>query len=93
MYPKNRWLLQEYMKYEIGIGELALSTVYERFRTIRNFLQEIDEHQIDVTECDAGLIDTYLKNLQNGSMGAKTFNTNVTAIQFFMKFLEVKGYI
>ena len=93
LYPKNRWLLQEYMKYEIGIGELALSTVYERFRTIRNFLQEIDEHQIDVTECDAGLIDTYLKNLQNGSMGAKTFNTNVTAIQFFMKFLEVKGYI
>ena len=52
LYPKNRWLLQEYMKYEIGIGELALSTVYERFRTIRNFLQEIDEHQIDVTECD-----------------------------------------
>ena len=49
LYPKNRWLLQEYMKYEIGIGELALSTVYERFRTIRNFLQEIDEHQIDVT--------------------------------------------
>ena len=24
---------------------------------------------------------------------AKTFNTNVSGIQFFMKFLEVKGYI
>ena len=93
LHPKNRWLLQEYMKYEIGIGELALSTVYERFRTIRNFLQEISEQQIDVAKCDASLIDTYLKKIQNGAMGAKTFNTNVTAIQFFMKFLEVKGYI
>ena len=81
------------MKYEIGIGELALSTVYERFRTIRNFLQEISEQQIEVTKCDARLIDEYLKNLQNGAMGAKTFNTNVSGIQFFMKFLEVKGYI
>lgn len=79
------------MKYEIGIGELALSTVYERFRTIRNFLQEISE--LEVTKCDASLIDVYLKNLQNGAMGAKTFNTNVSGIQFFMKFLEVKGYI
>lgn len=82
---------QDYMKYEIGIGELALSTVYERFRTIRNFLQEISE--LEVTKCDASLIDVYLKNLQNGAMGAKTFNTNVSGIQFFMKFLEVKGYI
>ena len=46
LQPKNRLLLQEYMKYEIGIGELALSTVYERFRTIRNFLQEISELEI-----------------------------------------------
>ena len=91
LQPKNRLLLQEYMKYEIGIGELALSTVYERFRTIRNFLQEISE--LEVTKCDASLIDVYLKNLQNGAMGAKTFNTNVSGIQFFMKFLEVKGYI
>ena len=58
------------MKYEIGIGELALSTVYERFRTIRNFLQEIDEHQI-VTECDAGLIDTYLKKSAERINGSK----------------------
>ena len=89
LQPKNRLLLQEYMKYEIGIGELALSTVYERFRTIRNFLQEISE--LEVTKCNASLIDVYLKNLQNGAMGAKTFNTNVSGIQFFMKFLEVKG--
>ena len=65
--------------------------MYERFRTIRNFLQEISE--LEVTKCDASLIDVYLKNLQNGAMGAKTFNTNVSGIQFFMKFLEVKGYI
>ena len=93
LQPQNRWLLQEYMKYEIGIGELALSTVYERFRIIRNFLQELSEKQLQVTECDASLIDAYLKNLQNGTMGAKTFNTNVSGIQFFMKFLEVKGHI
>ena len=93
LQPKNRLLLQEYMKYEIGIGELALGTVYERFRTIRNFLQEISEQQIEVTKCDASLIDEYLKNLQNGAMGAKTFNSNVSGIQFFMKFLEVKMYI
>ena len=54
-------------------------------------MQEISE--LEVTKCDASLIDVYLKNLQNGAMGAKTFNTNVSGIQFFMKFLEVKGYI
>lgn len=37
LHPKNRWLLQEYMKYEIGIGELALSTVYERFQNNPKF--------------------------------------------------------
>lgn len=54
-------------------------------------MREISE--LEVTKCDASLIDVYLKNLQNGAMGAKTFNTNVSGIQFFMKFLEVKGYI
>ena len=44
------------------------------------FLQEISE--LEVTKCDASLIDVYLKNLQNGAMGAKTFNTNVSGIQF-----------
>ena len=57
------------MKYEIGIGELALSTVYGKIPNHSKFLQEISE--LEVTKCDASLIDVYLKNLQNGAMGSK----------------------
>ena len=62
------------MKYEIGIGELALGDGVRKIPNNQKLFVEIDEHQIDVTECDASLIDEYLKNLQNGAMGAKTFN-------------------
>ena len=52
-------------------------------------MQEISE--LEVTKCDASLIDVYLKNLQNGAMGAKTFNTNVSGIQFFNEISGSKG--
>ena len=64
LHPENRKLLQEYMKYEIGIGEMAISTVYEKFRIIRNFLKEISDEQQKVTTCDAERIDQYLKKRQ-----------------------------
>lgn len=93
MKSKNRKLLQEYMRYEIGIGESAISTVYEKFRIIRKFLEEISSEQKEVTACDAKRIDQYLKKRQEDENEAKTFNTQVTSIQYFFKFLEVKGYI
>lgn len=91
LHPENRKLLQEYMKYEIGIGEMAISTVYEKFRIIRNFLKEISDEQQKVTTCDAERIDQYLKKRQEDANEAKTFNTQVTSIQYFFKFLEVRG--
>ena len=90
LHPENRKLLQEYMKYEIGIGEMAISTVYEKFRIIRNFLKEISDEQQKVTTCDAERIDQYLKKRQEDANEAKTFNTQVTSIQYFFKFLEVR---
>ncbi len=93
LHPENRKLLQEYMKYEIGIGEMAISTVYEKFRIIRNFLKEISDEQQKVTTCDAERIDQYLKKRQEDANEAKTFNTQVTSIQYFFKFLEVRGYV
>lgn len=68
---ENRKLLQEYMKYEIGIGEMAISTVYEKFRIIRNFLKEISDEQQKVTTCDAERIDQYLKKRQEDANEAK----------------------
>lgn len=93
MKPVNRRLFQEYMRYEIGIGESAISTVYEKFRIIRKFLEEISDEQKDVTTCDAKRLDRYLKKLQEDENEAKTYNTQVASIQYFFKFLEVKGYI
>lgn len=93
MKPVNRRLFQEYMRYEIGIGESAISTVYEKFRIIRKFLEEISDEQKDVTACDAKRLDRYLKKLQEDENEAKTYNTQVASIQYFFKFLEVKGYI
>lgn len=93
LHPENRKLLQEYMKYEIGIGEMAISTVYEKFRIIRNFLKEISDEQQKVTTCDAERIDQYLKKRQEDANEAKTFNTQVTSIQYFFKFLEARGYV
>ena len=70
----------------------------ERFRIAKERINQSDSiEKISFQEVlqpkNRLLLQEYMKNLQNGAMGAKTFNTNVSGIQFFMKFLEVKGYI
>lgn len=89
-YLPNRKLLQEFMKYELGVTDLSISNIYEKFRIIRRFLQDLNDEEMDVCICSVKRIDSYINGLEKS---AKTFNGEVIAIQYFFRFLVVRGYI
>lgn len=89
----NRELLKEFMRYELGITEKAVSTIYERYRKILKFLKQMDQDRISVLECNARKMDQYIKKLQEESISAKTFNEYLSSICYFFRFLVVKKYI
>lgn len=93
LFLENRTLLKEFMKYELGVTDLSVSSIYEIFRMIRNFLQTMDDERLNVCRCSPEYIDGYIKKQQEKENSVKTFNRNVTAILFFYKFLEIKGHI
>ena len=93
MFLENRTLLKEFMKYELGVTDLAISSAYETFRILRNFLQTMDGKNINACKCPTEYIDKYFKELQEKGNSSKTFNREIVAIQFFYKFLEIKGHI
>lgn len=91
IYLPNRELLKEYMKYELGITDDAVSTVYERYRNIRTFLEKLGEK--NAIECTSEILDSYFRKLQKEVTVVKTYNKKVAYIFHFFKFLEIKNYM
>ncbi len=91
-YRKNRQYAKEYMKYQLGIGELAVSTLIEKYCEIQNFLMALDKQKIDACYCPIEIIDEYFNTLRIGR-AASAYNSNISAVWEFYKFFEVKGVI
>lgn len=91
--PDNRRYAQEYMKYQLGITGQAVSTIVTHYKEIRNFLVWLCERNCGVCDCTEEQIDTYLNQIQQRDITAKTFNVYLVGIHHFFRFLVVKGYI
>ncbi len=92
-YLPNRNLLKEYMRYGLGVTDMAISTIYEKFKDIRSFLAVLSEETQNVTDCTVDIMDAYFRRLEQEETGIKTYNSKVMNLHHFFKFLEIKKYI
>ena len=74
------------MKYQFGITGQAVSTLVVKYEGIRNFLVWLGQEDISVCECSENRIDTYLEQLQERGIIAKTFNEYLAGIHHFSGF-------
>lgn len=93
IFLENRALLKEFMKYELSVTDLSVSSIYETFRILRNFLRTMDDKRLNACQCPLERIDGYFKKQQEKGNSAKTFNRNMMAIVLFYRFLVIKGHI
>lgn len=91
--PENRRYAKEFMKYQLGITGQAVSTITTRFSLIRDFLCSLSENNQNVCDSTAETIERYLNELQSRGIVAKTFNSYLSGLALFFRFLTVRGYI
>ena len=92
IYEKeNRWYLQLYAKYLVGISDLSLSNIRNKISFISQFLQYLDGRSKKVTELDMQDIVDYLSVLDESDIKYSTFNRYVTHVHTFLQFLKMKN--
>ena len=89
----NKTYLKKYMRYALGITDMALSSIRNRFLEIRNLLQTFDGEDKSICELPDEEIQAYLEKLRKKDVAEKTFNSQLFNIRHFFNFLLVKGYI
>lgn len=93
LLPVNRGYLKEYMKYQLGISSLSVSTIITKYEKIQTMLVWFSGKGRDAGQCTAEEINGYIKKLDERGIIAKTFNEYLTAIHHFFRFLVVKGHM
>ena len=88
---ENRWYLQLYAKYLVGISDLSLSNIRNKISFISQFLQYLDGRSKKVTELDMQDIVDYLSVLDESDIKYSTFNRYVTHVHTFLQFLKMKN--
>lgn len=88
--PKNRWYAKEYMKYQIGVTGQAISTIATRYCLLERFLIWLSDQ--DACNCTGRQIETYLDEIQEDGLAAKSFNAYVSGLNHFFRFLIARGY-
>ena len=91
--PENRRYAQEFLKYQMGVTGQSVSTIVIKFGGIKNFLLWLCEAGENVCCCTADRVDAYLKEQQDKSIVAKTFNEYLTGLAQFFRFLVARGYM
>ena len=89
---RNRELLQEYMKYQVGIGDLALGNIRNQLCYIKKFLVYFNTLE-SICEITEEQIAEYFKLLQEEEIKAETVNRQICDIHRFFVYLNAKGHI
>lgn len=85
-YLPNRNLLKEYMRYGLGVTDMAISTINEKFKDIKSFLAVLSENAKNVIDCTADNMDSYFRRLEQEETGIKSYNSKVTSLYHFLNF-------
>ena len=92
IYEKeNRWYLQLYAKYLVGISDLSLSNIRNTISFISQFLKYLDGQSKKVTELEIQDIADYVSILDVSDIKYSTFNRYITHIHTFLQFLKMKN--
>ena len=90
---ENRKLLQEYMKYCIGISSRAIHTIRGEYYNIYHFLQYCDEVDLKAANLTATEFECYVKKIEIEDVRPDTYNLKIIDIGKFYRFLVTKGYM
>ena len=85
-------MLQEYMKYQVGIGDLALGNIRNQLCYIKKFLVYFNTLE-SICEITEEQIAEYFKLLQEEEIKAETVNRQIFDIHRFFVYLNAKGHI
>ena len=92
IYEKeNRWYLQLYAKYLVGISDLSLSNIRNTISFISQFLKYLDGQSKKVTELEIQDIADYVSVLDESDIKYSTFNRYITHMHTFLQFLKMKN--
>ena len=92
IYEKeNRWYLQLYTKYLVGISDLSLSNIRNTISFISQFLKYLDGQSKKVTELEIQDIEGYVSVLDKFDIKYSTFNRYITHMHTFLQFLKMKN--
>lgn len=89
----NRKLLQEYMKYCIGVSSRAIHTVRNEYYNIYKFLQYCDDVDMDALKLTSAEFEKYVKEIEVTDVQPDTYNLKITDLGKFYQFLVTKGYM
>ena len=89
-HDENRALLQQYVRYGLGLTDLSLNFLRNEMSEIRAFLQQLDESACKVSQSH---IERYLNQVQERKIKPETFNKKVMALLHFYDFLLIQRYI
>lgn len=89
---KNRELLQEYMRYQVGISGLTIGNIRSQLSYIKKFLIYFDELE-SICQVTDKQIGEYFRSVQDEGNKAETVNKQIFDIYKFLLYLHVKGHI
>lgn len=93
-HARNRWYLQQYMKYGLGITSLSINSLRLEFSYIRTFLAEFNNTGMeDVSLADASDMREYFRKLDRKEIQPETYNNYVMSILHFYGFLRSRRYV
>lgn len=93
-HPKNRELLKRYIRYGLGVTNIAISVIRSEHYIIRNFLTDIRQKEDeDVCSVTPAQMDDYFSRQRQRTIQAETYNKIVMSIYHFFNYLKVKQYI
>ncbi len=90
----NRELLKKYIRYGLGITNIAVSTIRTENTHIRKFLAELNQSDNEnVCMITAEQMDAYFHRQRQRDVKPETYNDIVMAIQHFFNFLLARQHI
>ena len=91
--PQNRSLFQCYMKYLIGLTNMALTSVKMKYYEILDFLSFCGKEKISAAQVSADEIDRYVRFLEEKGISGETFNKALSAVASFYAYLCTKNLV
>lgn len=93
-HRKNRELLKRYIRYGLGVTNIAISVIRTEHSVLRNFLNDIrQEEDEDICSVTPAQMEDYFGSQRQRTIQAETYNKIVMSIYHFFNYLRVKQYI